>query len=325
MGIYFVNQGDTFKYERDGGYVWAPKLASNGHNNIGFLNMKKIKKDDIILHNNNGKISAISIAKDECYDFDMPKEYKKSPKTASWNDDGYRIDTEYKILDTPLPLSSHKKWLKEHSKPKTAFNKNGSANQVYMNVVTDEQAIFLLKEALEIQTTDSIKVFLKCIIDEITDEVNPEYDEEEKETIDELIDTAKPFKSSGIKPQKTSISSATSREKANRDKIVAASALVNAEYKCEYDTSDRTFLRKNGKPYTEPHHLIPISKYKDFPCSIDITQNVVSLCSHCHNLLHYGRFEDKKVILEKLYNDRKDDLKSMGVDISLEDLEGYYK
>ena len=30
-------------------------------------------------------------------------------------------------------------------------------------------------------------------------------------------------------------------------------------------------------------------------------ENIVSLCSHCHNLLHYGRIEDKKVILQKFY------------------------
>lgn len=46
-------------------------------------------------------------------------------------------------------------------------------------------------------------------------------------------------------------------------------------------------------------------------------QNIVSLCSHCHNLLHYGRFEDKKPILEKLYNERKEALKECGIENNL--------
>ena len=54
-------------------------------------------------------------------------------------------------------------------------------------------------------------------------------------------------------------------------------------------------------------------------------RDVVSLCSHCHNLLHYGRFEDKKPILEKLYNERKQALKECGIDITWEQLESYYR
>ncbi len=87
---------------------------------------------------------------------------------------------------------------------------------------------------------------------------------------------------------------------------------------------DKTFLRKNGKPYTEPHHLIPISKYYDFEYSVDIHENIVSLCSHCHNLLHYGRFEDKKIILRKLYNERENALKAAGINLTWEQLESYY-
>lgn len=103
-------------------------------------------------------------------------------------------------------------------------------------------------------------------------------------------------------------SSRTGRDIPKRDPQRAADALRHVNYLCEYDNSDRTFLRKNGKPYTEPHHLIPISKYRDFDYSVDVMENIVSLCSHCHNLLHYGRFHDKKPILEKFYNDRREAL-----------------
>ena len=62
----------------------------------------------------------------------------------------------------------------------------------------------------------------------------------------------------------------------------------------------------------------------DIDIYIDIMRDVVSLCGHCHNLLHYGRFEDKKPILEKLYNERKQALKECGIDITWEQLESYY-
>src|SRR5699024_12035014 len=54
----------------------------------------------------------------------------------------------------------------------------------------------------------------------------------------------------------------------------AVEALILAGYKCEYNPTDRTFTRKNGKQYTEPHHLIPISNYQDFDRSLDVKENI---------------------------------------------------
>lgn len=113
-----------------------------------------------------------------------------------------------------------------------------------------------------------------------------------------------------------------------RDPKVAADALARADYKCEVDINDRIFLRKSGIGYTEPHHLIPISKFHDFDyenCSLDIMENIVSLCSHCHNLLHYGRNEDKAPVLKQLYEDRKATLAKVGLDITFDELREYYK
>ena len=39
----------------------------------------------------------------------------------------------------------------------------------------------------------------------------------------------------------------------------------------------------------------------------------------------YGRLEDKMIILEKLYNERKDSLSKKGISISFEQLLNYYK
>ncbi len=109
-----------------------------------------------------------------------------------------------------------------------------------------------------------------------------------------------------------------------RDPVVAANALCNANYKCEICATHSTFIRKsNGKPYTEPHHLVPMSAQKDFNVSLDVENNVVSLCSNCHNQVHYG--VDIDSILEPLYNQRRESLKLVGIDISYDQLKKYYK
>ncbi|MDD7731030.1 MAG: HNH endonuclease, partial [Eubacteriales bacterium] len=84
------------------------------------------------------------------------------------------------------------------------------------------------------------------------------------------------------------------------------------------------FTRRNSdKNYTEPHHIVPLSASADFPnVDLDREQNVVSLCSNCHNILHYGA--DFESILKPLYEKRKDLLKAIGVEISYEELKKYY-
>lgn len=55
----------------------------------------------------------------------------------------------------------------------------------------------------------------------------------------------------------------TERKAFWRDPVVAANALCNADYKCEICESHETFIRKStNKPYTEPHHLVPMSAHK---------------------------------------------------------------
>ena len=110
-----------------------------------------------------------------------------------------------------------------------------------------------------------------------------------------------------------------------RDIDTAANSLKIADYKCEIDESHPTFTRKsNNEKYTEAHHLIPI-KYQDyFDYSLDVEENICSLCSNCHNCLHYGIDEERFVLLRKLYEKRKEHLKNVGLDITLDQLIEFY-
>ena len=60
----------------------------------------------------------------------------------------------------------------------------------------------------------------------------------------------------------------------------------------------------------------------DFQYSLDVEENIVSLCSNCHNEIHYGI--NAKNLLIKLYYQRIELLKAKGLDISLDKLLEYY-
>ncbi len=66
----------------------------------------------------------------------------------------------------------------------------------------------------------------------------------------------------------------------------------------------------------ETHHLIPLSKQDNFEFSLDVEANIVSLCSNCHNCIHYGIDEDKIKILNELFKLRKDRLSKCGINIT---------
>ena len=109
-----------------------------------------------------------------------------------------------------------------------------------------------------------------------------------------------------------------------RDRQTAINALSHADYRCEINSIHPTFLRRNSsKPYTEPHHLIPMAFSDEFDVSLDVEENIVSLCSNCHNHIHYGQGASE--LLTKLYHERKEALKCVGIDVSLEELLSFYE
>ena len=108
-----------------------------------------------------------------------------------------------------------------------------------------------------------------------------------------------------------------------RDKIVARNALNNAHHLCEYNNSHESFIRRGTTlKYCEPHHLVPMSFQDGFQYSLDREENVIALCSNCHNQIHYG--EGARELIIALFEKRKDSLKKVGIDIDLEILLSMY-
>lgn len=102
-------------------------------------------------------------------------------------------------------------------------------------------------------------------------------------------------------------------------------AISRNHYCCAVDKNHPTFIKKNGDRYMEVHHLIPLEWQSEFTYKLDTRANLVPLCPLCHKLIHYGRIEDKRPILTRLYNERKEALKKSGLDITLETLIQYYE
>lgn len=105
-------------------------------------------------------------------------------------------------------------------------------------------------------------------------------------------------------------------------------AKIKAEYKCEMEECEmcKYFTAKeNHKPYLEIHHFIPKEFANDFDSSIEDISNYVALCPYCHRKIHLAEDSERKYLINKLYNDRKDRLKKAGLEVDIKSLYSYYK
>lgn len=74
----------------------------------------------------------------------------------------------------------------------------------------------------------------------------------------------------------------------------------------------------------EAHHLIPMFSQVDFEISLDFPENIICLCPNCHMEIHHANVVDRRIVISKLYENRKERYKDLGLDITLQELLRYY-
>lgn len=110
-----------------------------------------------------------------------------------------------------------------------------------------------------------------------------------------------------------------------RSPNVALNALKAANYTCEANPNHTTFISVSGNPFAECHHLIPVSLQSNFPdASLDVKENVVVLCPNCHRLVHYGIDQEKRGLLDVLWNTRNEGLSRREISVTYEEFLGIY-
>lgn len=93
------------------------------------------------------------------------------------------------------------------------------------------------------------------------------------------------------------------------------------EYKnCRYFTSKQT-----NQNYVEVHHLIPREYSNNFGYSIDVLANYVTLCPHCHRMIHNAIDRERMDAINYIYNKRKERLNKCGLEIEIKEMYQFYK
>ena len=100
--IWWVNQGDTYSQQRDGGYLWAPQRTSDGKQLAHHQAVRSVEPGDRIVHYSQGRIRAIGTATLGGYEANRPVDLSG----GDWTVPGLRADVSYVELDEALPLST---------------------------------------------------------------------------------------------------------------------------------------------------------------------------------------------------------------------------
>lgn len=167
MAIYLVNQGKTYKYERSGGYIWSPKLNKAGRQNKGYSLMKEVHRGDFLIHNSGGKLSAISVVKEDCKSGGQPRELKDGQNEYDWDDDGWIIYTKYYDFTTPLINSDLITWAVQNYKADSAFQVDGKLRLQYLCNLANTHAEYLIQKALGVEKKAEIIEVLKAALKEM--------------------------------------------------------------------------------------------------------------------------------------------------------------
>ncbi len=92
------------------------------------------------------------------------------------------------------------------------------------------------------------------------------------------------------------------------------------QYKgCRYFTS-----KKTNHNYVEVHHFVPREFRNNYEYSIDVFANYITLCPHCHKMIHLATDRERIDAIRYIYNKRVKRLSDCGLHVELEDLMKYY-
>lgn len=127
--FWWVNQGENYKYESKGNYIFAPLLDARGVQPGHWASVGKVNQGDIVLHYAKGELQAVSKVATKAIETERPDGKTKGEK-------GLLLQTKYFSMPTPLPLKDLPQDLRiQEGGP---FNVSGGVKQGYLFELSTE-------------------------------------------------------------------------------------------------------------------------------------------------------------------------------------------
>ncbi|HLM93618.1 MAG TPA: hypothetical protein VK273_07395, partial [Gaiellaceae bacterium] len=129
--VWWVNQGESFRRAREGGYLWAPILDKADRGKDHWDALQYAREGDVVLSYADGQVRAVSRVTRTAYSATRP-----DPEAdRDWSNDGRRVEVEYRDLETRLPVSAIPEGRRrEEGGP---FDRDGGVKQGYFFPLSD--------------------------------------------------------------------------------------------------------------------------------------------------------------------------------------------
>lgn len=126
-----MNQGQTYREERDGGYLWSPKRARNGSRRPYYDAMTQTALDDVVVHyvSHRGALIGVSVVSGPVRSEEQPAELRR---TDMWDDDGWLVPVVHVESVAALPRDV----ALEMGPREAPFASNGTVKQGYLYPLT---------------------------------------------------------------------------------------------------------------------------------------------------------------------------------------------
>lgn len=128
--VWWVNQGTSYREQRDGGLLWAPMRNKAGRTEYHWETMNDVREGDVVLHYSNGflrSVSEVSAAS---------REQTKPHGSQDWGDEGRLVETKYQDLNEPVALGAIDESARRKQGP--PFTATGSVYQGYLFLLKAE-------------------------------------------------------------------------------------------------------------------------------------------------------------------------------------------
>jgi len=143
MRYWWVNQNQTFEHEYGGGYLWSPKVNSNGGRNQFYDFMREINPGDIVFSFRGTYIAAIGIATSGAYTSEKPIIFGQVG--SNWNQDGWKVDVSYVEPKQSIRPKDYMNLLAPELPAKySPIRPDGTGNQVYLAAIPETMGQILM-------------------------------------------------------------------------------------------------------------------------------------------------------------------------------------
>ncbi|MBO2942795.1 HNH endonuclease [Paenibacillus sp. F411] len=141
MKYFFVFQNKTYKEEKAGGFLWAPKVNKEGKTFHHWTSMMLVSKGDVIFNSYNGEMLSVIVANEDCKEAVKPAGLET---VDLWEKDGWKVEAKY--IDVPHPIR-YKDYMDDilalQGEKYAPFNGIGRGNTGYLFQLNEEIANYL--------------------------------------------------------------------------------------------------------------------------------------------------------------------------------------